>query len=83
MCQTIQYGCSVCLHPGKRMTPPDTVYPLRYHSEIVRNATEAEAKQKPVNGILGISPLTSNDKLSRFCTYMHAVLEGVTDQILV
>ncbi len=35
-------------------TPPDTVYPLRYHSEIVRNATEAEAKQKP-----GISPLTS------------------------
>ncbi|XP_064381793.1 uncharacterized protein LOC135330772 [Halichondria panicea] len=81
-----QYGCSVCLHPGKRMPnktliyPPDTVYPLRSHTEVVSNATEAEAGQQPVNGILGISPLTSMINLvdSVPVDYMHAVLEGVT-----
>ncbi len=49
-----------------------------HHSEIVRNATEAEAKQKPVNGILARSPLTSMINLvdSVPVDYMHAVLEG-------
>ena len=45
-----QYGCSICLHPGKRMPnntqihPPDTAYPERTHSQIVRYAIEAEAQ---------------------------------------
>ncbi len=68
MCQTIQWPAC-----NKTLTyPPNTVYPLRSHSEIVR---EAEASQ---NGIFGISPLTSMINLVDSVHYMHAVLEGVT-----
>ena len=65
MCQTIQWLLGFVSIQAKEWLPPDTVYPLRYHSEIVRNA---EAKQKPAH---------LNDKLSRFCTCrLHACSVG-------
>ncbi len=70
VCQTIQWPA--WLLGNKTLTyPPNTVYPLRSHSEIVR---KAEASQN------GISPLTSMINLvnSVPVDYMHAVLEGVT-----
>ena len=80
-----KYGCSVYLHPGKRLSnnsriySPNAVYPERTHDMVIANAAEAVRTGTSVNGVTGISPLTSVFNLvsSVPVDYMHAVLEGV------
>lgn len=80
-----EFGCSVCLHPGKRLTNgarvylPDIVYPDRTHAEILSAAREAQRTNLAVTGIRKRSPLADNLDLvaSVPVDYMHAVLEGV------
>lgn len=79
------YGCTVCEHPGKRLSNranvylPDT-YCIRTHASVVKAAEEAERTNEPVLGVKGTSPLTSVLDLvaSIPVDYMHAVLEGAT-----
>lgn len=85
-----EYGCSVCLHPGKRLPNnarvylPDTMYPERTHAEVKAAAVEAESTRSSVEGILGKSPLTPIlDLVESFpIDYMHCVLEGVTKWLM-
>lgn len=85
-----KYGCSVCLHPGKRLSnntrvyTPDSVHPERTHSQIVAAATRAEETNIPEKGIMGRCPLTPILDLvtSIPIDYMHCVLEGVTRSLM-
>lgn len=84
-----KYGCSVCLHPGKRLSNnsrvylPDT-YPDRTHKQVLADARKAQNINSAVNGIIGMSPLSSILDLvaSVPIDYMHAVLEGETRWLL-
>ena len=79
-----KYGCSVCCHPGKRLSNnahvylPECTSSLRKHSEWVLDADKAERSSSAVMGITGKSPLMSSvDMVALFpVDYMHAVLEG-------
>ena len=78
-----EYGCSVCLHPGKRLPnnarvySPNSVYPERSHVQMIATALEAERTHSCIQGIMGTSPLASTFDLvaSVPIDYMHAVLE--------
>ena len=80
-----EYGCSVCLHPGKRLPNNARVYlprvhPERTHEQVMAYGVEAERESSCIKGVLGISPLSSVLDLvaSIPIDYMHNVLEGVT-----
>ena len=57
-----EFGCSVCLHPGKRLSNnsrvylPDT-YTERTHAGVLSAAWQAEHTKSSVQGIYGTSPL--------------------------
>ena len=80
-----EYGCSVCLHPGKqfgkgtRVYLPGVDYTMRTHINILHDAKLAESNQLPVNGVKGVSPLSSILNLVNQIPldYMHCVLQGV------
>jgi hypothetical protein len=80
-----EFGCSVCIHPGRQLANgarvylPDTVYPDRTHSEILSAARQVRSSNLAVTGIMKKSPLADNLDLvvSIPIDYMHAVLEGV------
>ena len=80
-----EFGCSVCLHPGKRLQNnariylPDRAYPDRTHTQVIAAACEAEASNSIIQGIISMSPFASTLDLvaSIPVDYMHAVLEGV------
>lgn len=81
-----EHGCSVCLHPGKRLPNnariflPSPAYPERTHAQVVAAGAEAERTDSCIQGIRGISPLASVFDIvaSVPIDYMHCVLEGVT-----
>jgi len=81
-----EYGCSVCLHPGKRLSNnarvylPNHVYPERTHADVLAAAMEADSTRSCVQGIFRASPFASTlDVVASIpIDYMHAVLEGVT-----
>ena len=85
-----KYGCTVCYHPGKRLSNnarvylPDTVYPDRTHAEVINDATIAEETNSPVRGIKYKSPFSSIFDLvaSIPVDYMHAVLEGAVRRLM-
>jgi len=85
-----KFGCSVCLHPGKRLNTnsrvylPDAIYPNRTHLHVVRAAAEAIQTGTCIQGVYGESPLSGSIDLvnSIPIDYMHCVLEGVTKWIL-
>lgn len=85
-----EYGCAVCLHPGKRLPNnarvylPDTVYSERTHAEVEAAAAKAENTNSSVKGVIGMSPLVSILNLveSFPIDYMHCVLEGVTKWLM-
>lgn len=82
-----EYGCPVCLHPGKRLPNnsrvylPDNTYEDRTHTQCLEYGTEAKDKGIGVKGILGMSPFSPIlDLVVSFpIDYMHNVLEGVTN----
>ena len=59
-----KYGCTVCEHPGRRLSnranvyPPGT-YPGRTHDSVVAAAEDAERSNAPVKGVKGLSPLAT------------------------
>ena len=81
-----EYGCSVCLHPGKRLSNnarvylPNSVYPERTHAQVIATAVEVERTCSCIQGVVGTSPLASTVDIvaSVPIDYMHAVLQGVT-----
>lgn len=81
-----EYGCSVCLHPGKRLPNnarvylPNHVYAERTHAQVVAAGIEAERSNICVQGVFAVSPLASIlDMVASFpIDYKHCVLEGVT-----
>ncbi len=85
-----EFGCSVCLHQGKRLPNnsriylPDDTYKERTHSEVIEAALEAERTKVSVQGVYGHSPLSNTMDLvnSIPVDYMHCVLEGVTRWLL-
>ncbi len=79
-----KFGCSVCLHPGQRLSNGARIYlpdkfPDRTHTQVLQAAREAERHHTVVDGVMGMSPLAENLDLvaSIPIDYMHAVLEGV------
>ena len=80
-----EFGCSVCLHPGKRLSNnsrvylPDT-YTERTHAGVLSAVWQAEHTKSSVQGVYGTSPLAYTTDLvnSIPVDYMHYVLEGVT-----
>lgn len=85
-----EFGCSVCLHPGHRLSNnsriylPNVTYPDRTHTEILQAASEAIRSHTSVMGVYGLSPLASTVDLvnSIPIDYMHCVLEGVTKWLM-
>ena len=84
-----KHGCSVCLHPGKRLSNNARVYlpethPDRTDDGVQAAATDAISTKTSVDGIMGKSPLTGVVDLvdSIPVDYMHACLEGVTKMLL-
>jgi len=81
-----EYGCHVCLHPGKRLPNnsriylPQCSYPERTHTQITMSARLALQKKKTVLDVNDLSPLASVLDLvaSIPIDYMHCMLEGVT-----
>ena len=61
-----EYGCSVCLHPGKRLQNnarvylPDSSQIERTHEGVLSDAIEAQRTKTCVNGILSISALADS-----------------------
>ncbi len=83
------FGCSVCLHPGKRLSNGARVYlpdkyPDRTHTGVLTAAREAEQCRSAVDGVMGVSPLARDLDLvaSIPVDYMHAVLEGVVKMLM-
>ena len=79
-----KYGCTVCYHPGLRLSNGARVYlPSLYrertHAEVISAAEKAETEQQAVKGIQGMSPLaTIIDVVDAVpIDYMHSCLEGV------
>lgn len=59
-----EYGCSICLHPGKRLPNNARVYlpnlhPERTHDSVQAAATQAVETNSCVQGIMGPSPLSA------------------------
>ena len=84
-----EYGCSVCTHPGQRLSNGARVYlPQKYddrtHTSVVAAARAAQRCNSAVEGVKGISPLAPYMDLviSIPIDYMHAVLEGVVRMLL-
>ena len=83
-----KYGCSICLHPGKRVSGR-MVYPprkcnLRTHDSVVSLAHRASTRGTTIKGIKGMSPLSQCLDLvdSIPVDYMHAVLEGELGRLM-
>ena len=84
-----EYGCSICLYPGKRLENGARIYlPESYlehsHTTVLAAAKVAEETGAAVEGIMGTSPLASTLDLvnSIPIDYMHSVLEGVVRMLL-
>ena len=85
-----KFGCSVCLHPGKRLSNnsriylPDKVYPQRTHAQIIADAKVAEGTNSCIKGIMCTTPFSSTLDVVNCIPvdYMHAVLEGVTQWLM-
>ena len=85
-----EYGCSVCLHPGKRLPNnsrvylPDVTYADRTHSQVLDAALQAVQTNSTIQGVYGRSPLS--DTIDLVCSipvdYMHCVLEGVSKWLI-
>ena len=81
-----EFGCSVCLHKGKRLPNnsriylPDEACAERSNLEVLNAAVLAERTHTPVQGVYGTSALANIIDLvnSVPVDYMHCVLEGVT-----
>ena len=82
-----KWGCSVCLHPGrrlpgrgnKRVQPhASTAFPRRGHADSISHAQLADETGQAVFGIMGTSPVHSILKIPDMLLldYMHQVLEG-------
>ena len=81
-----KYGCSVCLHPGEligrsRVYKPDTEYVNRTHHSVMVAAESAQMRGEAVDGKSPLSDVL-NVVDSIHVDYMHAILEGVTRQLL-
>lgn len=79
----------MCLNPGIRLENGARIYlpgsyAERTHDEVVSAAEEAVGSNSAVDGIMGLSPLSSLlDLVNCFpVDYMHAVLEGVVRMLL-
>lgn len=84
-----KFGCSVCLHPGKRLSNNSRVYlpdtfTERTNAGVVSAGRQAEQTKLSVQGVYGISPLAFTIDLvtSIPVDYMHCVLEGVTKWLM-
>ena len=85
-----EYGCHVCLNPGKRMPNnsriylPQPMYPEKTHNQITVGARLAQLTNKSMLGVNGTSSLAPVLDLveSIPVDYMHCVLEGVTRWLL-
>ena len=81
-------GCPTCLHPGvwdsSRYYLPDTKYPTRTNSSVIKAASDAIKDGKVVQGIKGRSVLTGIIDLVDDVPidYMHCVLEGVVKWLM-
>lgn len=82
-------GCSVCLHPGKRLPNNSRVYlpevhVERTHDSIVQSGEQVIRDGISVDGVLGLSPLAGTLDLV-VCIpidYMHCCLEGIAKMLL-
>ena len=81
--------CPTCLHPGvwdsSRYYLPDTKYPTRTNSSVIKAASDAEEDGKVVLSIKGGSDLTGIiiDLVDDVpIDYMHCVLEGVVKWLM-
>lgn len=80
LCFNGEFGCSVCLHPGKRLPNnarvylPSAVYAETSHSQVISDTMEAEKTNTFVQGIIGLSSFASTFDLvvSVPVDYMHA-----------
>ena len=82
-----KWGCSVCLHPGRRLPgrgnrriypySPNT-FPRRNHEDSICHSLLAAETKEPVFGIIGPSPIHSILKIPDMLLldYMHQVLQG-------
>ena len=67
-----KYGCSVCLHPGKRLANnarvylPDKVYPQRTHANVAAAASLVERTGSCVHGVFSTLPFMSTPRYSEF-----------------
>ena len=84
-----QYGCSVCLHPGKRLSNNARVYlpethPERTHNSVLVAARQAVETNSCVERMMGLSPLSDTLDLVDCIPvdYMHCCLEGVVKMLL-
>ena len=81
-------GCPTCLLPGvwnsSRYYLPDTKYPTRTNSSVIKAASDAEKDGKVVLGIKGKSVLTGMIDLVDDVPidYMHCVLDGVVKWLM-
>ena len=82
-----KWGCSVCLHPGRRLPGrgnrrvyphASTAFPRRGHADSISHAQLADETGQAVFGIMGTSPVHSILKIPDMLLldYMHQVLEG-------
>ena len=85
-----EFGCSTCLHPGKRLTNgsrvylPDARVQRRTNTAMLMDAKQAEESGCAINGVKGSSVLSPSIDLVQGIPvdHMHAVLEGVTCWLL-
>ena len=83
-----EYGCTVCLHPGKylskRRVYPALPYRERTHQQNKSFARRAIHCRKAIKGIKGVSPLEQYVDLVDCIPvdYMHCVLEGVVKRLM-
>lgn len=84
-----EYGCFVCLHPGKCLSSNARIYLPELHSERTHDRVQAAAthvveSNSCVQGIMGPSPLSATLDLVDFIPvdYMHCRLEGVVKMLL-
>ena len=84
-----KFGCSVCYHPGLRLSNgariyPSLVYLERTHAEVLSAAEKADTEHSAVKGILGMSPLSILlDVVDAVpIDYMHCCLEGVMRSLI-
>lgn len=85
-----KYGCSTCVHPGRRLSngarifSPDCSIELRTNESLIKDAEIAEVNGSPERGVKGLSVLANKMDLVDGVPvdYMHSVLEGVTRWLL-